>query len=94
MSKIFTSTIRRFNVIAKREQINCSIKMRLCNFYFNQDIKYLIIKKISLCIECKRFNQKYNLISSNKEINKTINVVKKLNNKILKFQIRVYFLNK
>jgi len=57
--------------------------MRFCNFCFNQDIKCLIIKKFSRYIECERFNQKCNLISSNKKINKTINVVKKLNDKIL-----------
>ncbi len=84
MSKIFVSSIRRFNAIAKRKQISCYIKMRSCNFCFDRDIKCLIIKKFSCCIECKRFNRKYNLISLNKKINKTINIVKKLNNKILK----------
>ncbi len=85
MSKAFASSIRQLNAIAKREQISCRIKMRSCNFYFDRDIKYLIIKKFSRYIECKHFNRKCNLTSSNKKINKTINVVKKLNNKILKF---------
>jgi hypothetical protein len=30
--------------------------MRFCNLFFNQDIKYLIIKKFFYCIEYKRFN--------------------------------------
>jgi len=68
--------------------------MRFCNFYFDRNIKCLIIKKFSYCIECKRFNQKCNLTSSNKEINKTINIIKKLNNKILEFRIRVWRLKK
>jgi len=85
MSKIFASFIRRLNAIAKRERISRRIRMRSCKFYFDRDIKCLIIKKFSRCIECKRFNRKCNLISSNKEINKTINIVKKLNNKIFEF---------
>ncbi len=68
--------------------------MRSCNLCFNRDIKCLIIKKFFCCIECERFNRKCNLISSNKEINKTINVVKKLNNKILEFRIKVCYLKK
>jgi hypothetical protein len=83
MFKTFASFIRRLNAIAKRKQISCRIKMRFCNSYFNQDIKCLIIKRFFRCIECKRFNRKCNLISSNKKIDKTINVVKKLNDKIL-----------
>jgi len=83
ISKTFASSIYRLNAIAKRKRINCRIKMYFCNFYFNQDIKCLIIKKFFRYIEYKRFNRNCNLTSLNKEINKTINVVKKLNNKIL-----------
>ena len=59
--------------------------MGLCNFCFDRNIKCLIIKKFSCYIECERFNRKLNLISSNKKIKKMINVIKKLNNKILEF---------
>jgi len=83
ISKTFASSIRRLNAIAKRKQISRRIKMRLCSLYFDRNIKCLIIKKFSRCIECERFNQKCNLISSNKKMNKAINVVKKLNDKIL-----------
>jgi len=85
MFKIFANSIRRLNVIAKRKQISCRIKMCLYNLYFDQDIKCLIIKRFFCYIDCKCFNRKYNLISSNKKINKIINVIKNLNNKIFKF---------
>jgi len=49
--KIFASSICRLNATAKREQISCYIKMHLCNLYFDQDIKCLIIKKFSCYIE-------------------------------------------
>ena len=57
--------------------------MRFCNVCFDQDTRCLIIKKFSRCIKCERFNRKCDLAFSNKKINKTINVVKELNNKIL-----------
>jgi len=68
--------------------------MRFCNSYFDRNIIYLIIKKFFFCIECKYFNRKYNIISLNKKIDKIINVVKKLNNKIFEFRIKVCCLKK
>ncbi len=85
MSKVFASFVRRLNAIAKRKQIDRHIKMRLCNVRFNQDTRCLIIKEFSRCTKCERFNRKCDLASSNKKINKTINVIKELNNKILEF---------
>ncbi len=85
MFKTFASSICRLNIIAKRKRINCCIKICSCNLCFDRDIKCLITKKFFRYIEYKRFNRKYNLISSSKKINKTINVVKKLNNKIFEF---------
>jgi hypothetical protein len=44
--------------------------------------------------KCERFNQKYNLTSSNKKIDKALNMLKKLNNKILKTKIKAICLQK
>jgi len=94
ISKIAFSSEYCYNTIVKKKYLNCCIKIRICQFCLSRDIKYLVICKFFCCIECKQFNRKCNLISSDKKIDKALNIIKKLNNKILNIETKTIYLCK
>ena len=94
MSKVVSSSIRCHNAIAKRERPNRRVKIRTCQSCFARNLKCMITREFSRCIECERFNRKCDLTSSNKKMNKTLDVLKKLNNKILNAKTKAIRLRK
>ncbi len=62
--------------------------MRVCQSCLSQDVKCFVICKFFYCIKCKQFNRKCNLVSSNKKIDKALDIIEKLNNKILNTKIK------
>ena len=54
----------------------------------SRDIKYFVTYKFFCCTEYKQFNRKCNLTFSNKKIDKALNIIEKLNNKILNIETK------
>ncbi len=94
ISKIVFNLEHCYNAIVKRERLNCCIKMRVCQSCLSQDIKYLVICKFFCYIEYKQFNRKCNLTSLDKKIDKALNIIEKLNNKILNIEAKTICLCK